>query len=186
LEITPVAVNISAVQLQHRDFLGDVRGTLAKTGLEPGSLELELTESVLMQDAGSTGRTLLALKALGVRLAVDDFGTGYSSLSYLTQFPIDTLKIDQSFVKKMLLNANDASVISAVIGMGRNLNQRVIAEGVETEEQLRFLQARQCHEGQGYYFSHPLNSEDFAKFVRTRVSPAPQGDHRIRIASATG
>jgi diguanylate cyclase (GGDEF)-like protein/PAS domain S-box-containing protein len=186
LEITPVAVNISAVQLQHRDFLGDVRGILAETGLEPGSLELELTESVLMQDAGSTGRKLVALKALGVRLTVDDFGTGYSSLSYLTQFPIDTLKIDQSFVKKMLLNANDASVISAVIGMGRNLNQRVIAEGVETEEQLRFLQARQCHEGQGYYFSHPLNTEDFAKFVRTRVSPPPQGDHRIRIASATG
>jgi diguanylate cyclase (GGDEF)-like protein/PAS domain S-box-containing protein len=186
LEITPVAVNISAVQLRHKDFLEDVRGILAETGLEPGSLELELTESVLMRDGGSTGQTLLALKAMGVRLAVDDFGTGYSSLSYLTQFPIDTLKIDQSFVKKMLLNANDASVISAVIGMGRNLNQRVIAEGVETGEQLRFLQARQCQEGQGYYFSHPLNTEDFAKFVRTRASPEPRRGHQIRIASATG
>ena len=186
LEVTPVAVNISAVQFRHKDFLEDVRGILTETGLEPRSLELELTESVLMRDAESTGSTLRALKALGVQLSVDDFGTGYSSLSYLTQFPIDTLKIDQSFVHKMLRNADDASVISAVIGMGKNLNQRVIAEGVETEEQLRFLQARQCHEGQGYYFSHPLSTEDFAKFVETRASPAPQVDHRIRIASATG
>jgi diguanylate cyclase (GGDEF)-like protein/PAS domain S-box-containing protein len=186
LEVTPVAVNISAVQFRHKDFLEDVRRILTETGLEPGCLELELTESVLMHDAESTGSTLRALKAMGVQLSVDDFGTGYSSLSYLTQFPIDTLKIDQSFVHRMLLNANDASVISAVISMGKNLNQRVIAEGVETEEQLRFLQARQCHEGQGYFFSHPLNTEDFAKFVKTRASPAPRVDHRIRIASATG
>jgi diguanylate cyclase (GGDEF)-like protein/PAS domain S-box-containing protein len=185
LEVMPVAVNISAVQFRHQDFLEDVRGILTETGLEPRSLELELTESVLMQDAESTGSTLRALKTMGVQLSVDDFGTGYSSLSYLTQFPIDTLKIDQSFVHKMLLNANDASVISAVISMGRNLNQRVIAEGVETEEQFRFLQARQCNEGQGYYFCHPLKTEDFVKFVKTRASPAPQGDHRIPIASAT-
>ncbi|HMG59609.1 MAG TPA: EAL domain-containing protein [Burkholderiales bacterium] len=176
VEAMPVAVNISAVQFRHKDFLEDVRGILTETGLEPGCLELELTESVLMRDEESTGSTLRALKTLGVQLSVDDFGTGYSSLSYLTQFPIDILKIDQSFVHKMLLNANDASVISAVISMGRNLNQRVIAEGVETEEQLRFLQARQCNEGQGFYFCHPLNIEDFAKFVRARASP------EIRIA----
>jgi EAL domain-containing protein (putative c-di-GMP-specific phosphodiesterase class I) len=160
------------VQFQRKDFLEDVRGILTETGLEPHSLELELTESVLMQDTESTGRTLQALKAMGVQLAVDDFGTGYSSLSYLTQFPIDTLKIDQSFVHKMLLNTNDASIIGAVISMGENLNQRVIAEGVETEEQLRFLQARRCNEGQGNYFSHPLNSEDFAKFIKARAVPA--------------
>jgi EAL domain-containing protein (putative c-di-GMP-specific phosphodiesterase class I) len=136
-----------------------------------------------MQDAESTGRTLQALKAMGVQLAVDDFGTGYSSLSYLTQFPIDTLKIDRSFVHKMLLNPNGASIVSAVIDMGKNLNQRVIAEGVETEEQLRFLRARRCNEGQGNYFSHPLGAEDFAKFVRTRAPPAPQGDRRIAFAT---
>jgi len=175
VEAVPVAVNISAVQFRHKDFLEDIRRILAETGLEPGCLELELTESVLMQHAESTGSTLKALKAMGVHLSVDDFGTGYSSLSYLTQFPIDTLKIDQSFVHKMLRNANDASVISAVISMGRNLNQRVIAEGVETEEQLKFLQARQCNEGQGYYFSHPLNTEDFAKYVKTNASPATSG-----------
>jgi len=186
LKAVPVAVNISAVQFEQEDFLEEVRGILAETGLDPHCLELELTESVLMQDAGATGRTLRALKTLGVQLAVDDFGTGYSSLSYLTQFPIDILKIDQSFVHKMLRNANDASIISAVIGMGKTLNQRVIAEGVETEEQLRFLQARQCSEGQGYYFSHPLNTDDFANFVKTCTSPAPRGDHRIRIAAAIG
>jgi diguanylate cyclase (GGDEF)-like protein len=183
LEATPVAVNISAVQLRHKDFPEDVRGILMETGLEPRSLELELTESALMQDAESTGRTLQALKTLGVQLAVDDFGTGYSSLSYLTQFPIDTLKIDQSFVHKMLLNTDDASIISAVIAMGKNLNQRVIAEGVETEEQLRFLQARRCNEGQGNYFSHPLSAGDFAKFAKTRASPAPHGDRRIAFAT---
>jgi len=182
VEATPVAVNISAVQFRHKDFLEDVRGILAETGLEPGCLELELTESVLMRDEESTGSTLRGLKTLGVQLSVDDFGTGYSSLSYLTQFPIDTLKIDQSFVHKMLLNDNDASVISAVISMGKNLNQRVIAEGVETKEQLRFLQARQCNEGQGFYFCHPLNIEDFTKFVRTRALPKPQGGHQIRFA----
>jgi diguanylate cyclase (GGDEF)-like protein/PAS domain S-box-containing protein len=172
LEAVPVAVNISAVQLRHKDFLESVRGVLAETGLEPRWLELELTESVLMQDAESTGRTLQALKALGVQLAVDDFGTGYSSLSYLTQFPIDTLKIDQSFVHKMLLNTSDASMISTVISMGKNLNQRVIAEGVETKQQLKFLQARECSEGQGYYFSHPLNADDFEKYVKARSSLA--------------
>jgi diguanylate cyclase (GGDEF)-like protein/PAS domain S-box-containing protein len=183
LEAAPLAVNISALQLRHKDFLEDVRGILMETGLDPRSLELELTESVLMQDAESTGRTLQALKAMGVQLAVDDFGTGYSSLSYLTQFPIDTLKIDRSFVHKMLLNPNGASIVSAVIDMGKNLNQRVIAEGVETEEQLRFLRARRCNEGQGNYFSHPLGAEDFAKFVRTRAPPAPQGDRRIAFAT---
>ena len=183
LEATPVAVNISAVQFRHKDFLEDVRSVLAETGLEPRRLELELTESVLMQDAASTGCTLQALKAMGVQLAVDDFGTGYSSLSYLTQFPIDALKIDQSFVHKMLLDANDASVISAVIGMAKSLNQRVIAEGVETEQQFRFLQARRCNEGQGSYFSHPLSAGDFAKFVEARASPAPRGERRSASAS---
>jgi diguanylate cyclase (GGDEF)-like protein/PAS domain S-box-containing protein len=175
LEAVPVAVNISAMQLRHKDFLEGVRGILTETGLEPRLLELELTESVLMQDPESTGRTLQALKAMGVQLAVDDFGTGYSSLSYLTQFPIDTLKIDQSFVHRMLLNANDASMISTVISMGKNLNQRVIAEGVETKQQFRFLQARRCNQGQGYYFSHPLSAKDFETYVNARPPRALHG-----------
>src|SRR5258708_2408910 len=173
----PVAVNISAVQFRHKGFLEDVRGSLTETGLERGCLELELTESVLMPDAESTGSTLRALKTLGVQLSVDDFGTGYSSLSYLTQFPIDTLKIDQSFVHKMLLNANDASVISAVISMGRDLNQRVIAEGVETEEQLRFLQA-------GRYASARDRAASFHARGPSRLGFPFLAEHEVRAGGA--
>jgi EAL domain-containing protein (putative c-di-GMP-specific phosphodiesterase class I) len=104
---------------------------------------------------------------MGVQLAIDDFGTGYSSLSYLKRFPIDTLKIDQSFVRDIITNADDATIVAAVIGMGRNLKQRVIAEGVETQEQLAFLRARHCDEGQGFHFSHPVSAEDFAQLLVT-------------------
>jgi len=128
-------------------------------------LELELTESVLMHDAESSTAVLGALKAMGVRLAIDDFGTGYSSLSYLKRFPIGTLKIDQSFVRDIATDADDASIVSAVIGMGRNLKQRVIAEGVETHEQLAFLRMQRCDEGQGFQFSHPLSAEDFTNLL---------------------
>ena len=179
MEAVPISVNISAMQFRHKDFLDDVRGALLDAGLEPRWLELELTESVLMQDADSTTILLQALKTLGVQLALDDFGTGYSSLSYLSQFPIDVLKIDQSFVHKILLDTDDAPIISAVINMGRSLGHRVIAEGVETEQQSRFLQARQCDEGQGHYFSHPLNATDFASFVKSRASLPPHGGRPI-------
>ncbi|MDP2056327.1 MAG: EAL domain-containing protein, partial [Thiobacillus sp.] len=117
---------------------------------------------------------LEALKAMGVQLAIDDFGTGYSSLSYLKRFPIDTLKIDQSFVRDIVTNADDATIVAAVIGMGRNLKQRVIAEGVETYAQLAFLQARNCDEGQGFHFSHPLSAEDFAQLLVTGNNERPQ------------
>ena len=126
--------------------------------MEPRYLELELTESVLMQHAEFTAPVLQKLKAMGVRLAIDDFGTGYSSLSYLRQFPIDTLKVDQSFVHEINADTDDATIISAVINMGRSLKHRVIAEGVETAEQLAFLQAHGCDEGQGYYFSRPVSA----------------------------
>jgi EAL domain-containing protein (putative c-di-GMP-specific phosphodiesterase class I) len=128
----------------------------------PRYLELELTESNLMQDAESSLSVLEALKSMGVRLAIDDYGTGYSSLSYLKRFPIDTLNIDQSFVRDIARDSDDGTIVAAVIGMGRNLRQRVIAEGVETDKQLAFLQARQCDAGQGFHFSHPLSAEDFA------------------------
>jgi EAL domain-containing protein (putative c-di-GMP-specific phosphodiesterase class I) len=165
LPAVPVAVNISAVEFRHKDFVAGVALILDETGLAPHYLELELTESILMHDAKSSAAVLQALKAMGVQLAMDDFGTGYSSLSYLKRFPIDTLKIDQSFVRDIVTDADDATIVSAMIGMGRNLKQRVLAEGVETQEQLSFLKSRQCAEGQGFLFSHPLSAEDFGRLL---------------------
>jgi diguanylate cyclase len=164
----PVAVNISAVEFQSKDFLVGVRTILKETRLNPRYLELELTESVLMQDAEVTAPVLIALKAIGVRLAIDDFGTGYSSLSYLQQFPIDTLKIDQSFVREITADSRDDTIVSAVISMGKTLKQRVVAEGIETEEQLTFLQRQHCGEGQGYHFSLPVSAEEFVALLKAK------------------
>jgi diguanylate cyclase (GGDEF)-like protein/PAS domain S-box-containing protein len=165
LRAVPVSVNISAVEFRHEGFLDGVALILKETGLAPHYLELELTESMLMHDVESSALVLEALKAMGVQLAIDDFGTGYSSLSYLKRFPIDTLKIDQSFVRDIVTDADDATIVDAVIGMGRNLKQRVIAEGVETHAQLEFLQAHQCEVGQGFHFSHPVPAEEFASLL---------------------
>jgi EAL domain-containing protein (putative c-di-GMP-specific phosphodiesterase class I) len=159
----PVAVNISAVELRAKDFFDGVCGILKDTRLEPRYLELELTESVLMQDDAPTISVLLALKALGVRLAVDDFGSGYSSLSYLRRFPIDTLKIDQSFMLEIGTDGEASAILRAVISMGKTLKKRVVAEGVETREQLAFLATERCSEGQGYYFSPPVAAKHFAQ-----------------------
>ena len=163
----PVAVNISSVEFRSDQFLEGVQGALKNACLEPRYLELELTETVLMRHDESTVHALGQLKAIGVRLAVDDFGTGYSSLSYLTRFPTDALKVDQSFVRDIIVSAHDAIVVSAIISMGKSLKHRVIAEGVETPEQLAFLQAHGCDEGQGYYFSRPLVAQQFAKLLET-------------------
>ena len=162
-----VAVNISALEFRNKDFLGNIRAVIEETGLEPRYLELELTESVLMQDAASTDPMLHALANLGIRLAIDDFGTGYSSLSYLKQFPINTLKIDQSFVNQMCSNLDDAAIVSAVTSMGKSLKLCVIAEGVESSEQSAFLLAQHCDEGQGYYFGCPMVAEALATLLQT-------------------
>ena len=166
LQAVPMAVNISAIEFRHKDFLTGVALILKETGLNPRYLELELTESILMQDAAASEATLHALKLMGVRLAIDDFGTGYSSLSYLKRFPIDTLKIDQSFVRDITTDPDDRTIVSAIIGMGKNLNQKVIAEGVETPEQLEFLHARQCDVVQGFLFHKPLSAEDFGQLLQ--------------------
>jgi len=160
-----IAINISAVELRSKDFVAGVRAILTETGLEPRYLELELTESFLMQDSQATAAVLQDLKELGVQLALDDFGTGYSSLSYLKRFPIDILKIDQSFVRDLTTDADDASIVSAVISMGKSLHMRVVAEGVETREQLEFLQEHNCPEGQGYYFGHPVVAGDITQIL---------------------
>jgi len=165
-----MAVNVSSVEFRNEDFLEGVRAILEDTGLSPHYLGLELTESVLMQHAEFTVPVLKKLKAMGVRLAIDDFGTGYSSLSYLRQFPIDTLKVDQSFVHGISADTDDATIINAVINMGGNLKHRVIAEGVETVEQVAFLRAHGCDEGQGYYFSRPVPASQFAKLLEAETT----------------
>jgi diguanylate cyclase (GGDEF)-like protein/PAS domain S-box-containing protein len=165
-----MAVNISSVEFRDENFLANLRATLRETDLDPRYLELELTESVLMQHVEATAFVLAELRALGVHLAVDDFGTGYSSLSYLSQFPINSLKIDKSFVQRITSERDDAPIISAAINMGQSLRQRVIAEGVETQEQLAFLQSRGCEEGQGFYFSCPVVAEEFGKLLEAGMS----------------
>jgi EAL domain-containing protein (putative c-di-GMP-specific phosphodiesterase class I) len=170
LPATPVSVNVSSVEFRSDTFLDSLRAVLKDSGLNPCYLELELTESVLMQHAEASASALSGLKSIGVRLAVDDFGTGYSSLSYLKRFPIDSLKIDQSFVNDIITDADNATIVTAVISMAKSLRQRVIAEGVETEEQVAFLQAHACDEAQGYYFSKPVIAQEFAKLLETGIA----------------
>ena len=154
-----IAVNVSAVEFRQRDFFDQALAIFKETGADPGDVQLELTETVLMRDVDTSADLLAKFKAIGVKIAVDDFGTGYSSLSYLSQFPIDVLKIDQSFVRAIDGEAGkNGAIVGAVIGMGKNLHQRVIAEGVEDEEQLAFLKAHECNEAQGYLFSRPVDA----------------------------
>jgi diguanylate cyclase (GGDEF)-like protein/PAS domain S-box-containing protein len=160
-----VAVNLSARQFQQPDLVAIVKAALDDTGLPPRCLDLEITETNAMQNAEATIATLRELKALGVRVSIDDFGIGYSSLSYLKRLPIDTLKIDQSFVRDITTDPDDAAIATAVIALAHTLKLRVVAEGVETEEQLAFLTARSCDRMQGYLFSHPLPPEECTAFL---------------------
>jgi diguanylate cyclase (GGDEF)-like protein/PAS domain S-box-containing protein len=169
LPAATMAVNISAMEFRDEHFLEGVFAILRETGLDPRSLELELTEGVLMKRAECTESILEALRASGVHLAVDDFGTGYSSLSYLRKFPIDALKIDQSFIRQITTAPNDTAIVTAMISMGRSLKLRVVAEGVETQEELAFLQAHQCDEAQGYYFSRPVPPDQFATLLEAGI-----------------
>jgi diguanylate cyclase (GGDEF)-like protein/PAS domain S-box-containing protein len=165
-----MAVNVSAVEFREKGFVEGVRTILSETGLEAKYLELELTEGVLMEHADSTASVLRELKMMGVGFAIDDFGTGFSSLSYLTKFPIDALKIDQSFVHQVTSTPGATTVVAAIISMGRSLNLRVIAEGVETQGELDFLQLNRCNEAQGYYFSQPMLPDKFAKLLANGFS----------------
>jgi EAL domain-containing protein (putative c-di-GMP-specific phosphodiesterase class I) len=169
LPLANMAVNISAMEFRNENFLQDVFAVLKETGLDPRYLELELTESVLMKHAEATQSILKALRAKGVQLAVDDFGTGYSSLSYLRKFSIDALKIDQSFVRQIATTPQETTIVAAVISMGRSLKLRVVAEGVQTQQELAFLQAHQCDEAQGYFFSRPVPPQQFATLLQTGI-----------------
>jgi diguanylate cyclase (GGDEF)-like protein/PAS domain S-box-containing protein len=167
--VVPVSVNVSATEFGAKDFLSGVRAVLIATGVEPQNLELELTESVLMHDAEAAVATLAKMKTMGVQVTIDDFGTGYSSFTYLRRFPVDALKLHQSFVREIATDPRDAAIVSAMINIGTSLKQRTIAEGVETGTQLEFLRLQGCGEGQGYYFSRPAAAERIANLLKVGI-----------------
>jgi len=177
-----VAVNLSARQFRQPDLLEMIGRILEETGLDPrsGMLELELTESMVMRNVEESVVTLNRLHQMGLQLSIDDFGTGYSSLSYLKRFPINTLKIDQSFVRDITTDPDDAAIAAAIVGLAHSLKLNVIAEGVETREQLDFLRAIACNEAQGYYFSRPLPPDALEKFLRDH------GEHMVALLAPAG
>ena len=184
LPAVTMAVNVSAMEFRDENFLQGLFEILRETGLNPRDLELELTESVLMKHVDSTAGVLQVLRKIGVQVAIDDFGTGYSSLSYLRKFPIDALKIDQSFVQHIPIGADDAVIVTAVISMARSLKLRVVAEGVETQEELDFLKAHQCDEAQGHYFSRAVPAEQFATLLRSGI-PKPHAARCLQSPTAS-
>ena len=159
-----MAVNVSVVQLESSTLVDDVRQTLERTGLAPDRLTLEITETALMHDTELTARVLHELKSLGLHLSIDDFGTGYSSLAYLRQFPIDTLKIDRTFITKATQTAESGALIRTLIQLGKALGIETLAEGIEEEVQLNRLQREQCDSGQGFLFARPLDPADIEAF----------------------
>lgn len=177
-----VAVNLSARQFYQQDLVASIHSILDETGLEPRLLELELTESMMMTDVENAVAILRKLKTLGVQLSIDDFGTGYSSLAYLKRFPIDLLKIDQSFVRDIAVDPDDAAIVLSTISLAHSLRLKVIAEGVESEAQLAFLQRNGCDYMQGYYFSHPLPPEECDQLLRHGKSmPLPDDSPVTRM-----
>jgi EAL domain-containing protein (putative c-di-GMP-specific phosphodiesterase class I) len=168
-----VAVNLSAVQFRRGSVEETVTRALAAAGLSPSRLELELTETILIQNVEQVLASVRRLKQLGVKLSIDDFGTGYSSLSYLKRFDIDKLKIDQSFIRDLASDPDDAAIVRAIIQMAHSLDLLAIAEGVETPEMLQQLKAFGCDEAQGYHFARPMPATDFERFLASRQPPTP-------------
>jgi EAL domain-containing protein (putative c-di-GMP-specific phosphodiesterase class I) len=168
-----VSVNLSPRQFQQKNLVHVVENSLIKSGLPAGRLQIEITENMLMSNSEDILDKLQRMRQLGVRISIDDFGTGFCSFSYLLQYQVDRLKIDQSFVKKAGTDANAAAVVRTIIAMSHGLNIKVVAEGVETEEQLRFLLRRKCDEAQGYFIARPLAPEEFCEVVRTCGNKVP-------------
>ena len=166
-----VSVNLSARQFQHPELLTDIKRALRETGLDPRHLKLEITESVVMQDAQATIDTLQALKAVGIRVAIDDFGTGYSSLSYLKRLPVDTLKIDRSFVNGLGQDTQDTAIVDSVVALARTLQLSVTGEGVETLAQARHLRQIGCDRGQGFLYARPLPPADMERLLEEAAFP---------------
>jgi EAL domain-containing protein (putative c-di-GMP-specific phosphodiesterase class I) len=165
-----MAVNLSARQFTDENLLQDIVTVLEESGMRPELLELELTESMVMQHPEQARKLLTAIKQMGVRIAIDDFGVGYSSLAQIKRFPIDTLKVDRSFIRDLAENAEDRAITEAIITMGKTLSLTVVAEGVETQEQQSFLSDHACDAMQGFYFSKPIPHDEFASFMRQRLA----------------
>jgi diguanylate cyclase (GGDEF)-like protein len=171
-----MAVNLSARQFSDEGLMNDIATAIKETGMAPELLELEITEGMAMQNIESASTVLAAINQMGVRIAIDDFGTGYSSLAQIKRFPIDTLKIDRSFIRDLTDNPEDQAITKAIIAMGKTLSLTVVAEGVETKEQETFLRKHDCDESQGYYFSRPTSPENFAALLRAHFPvPATNG-----------
>jgi EAL domain-containing protein (putative c-di-GMP-specific phosphodiesterase class I) len=179
-----IAVNVSAVQIYNEHFVQLVHEVLLETGLAPGRLELEITETALVRDLNRALTTLRRIKALGVHIAMDDFGTGYSSLSNLRAFPFDKIKIDGSFIKSVNINAQAATIVRAVLGLGRGLGLPVLAEGVETPAELAFLQSELCNEVQGYLVGRPAAIETFGALTHANPADAADSDARVPMAQS--
>jgi predicted signal transduction protein with EAL and GGDEF domain len=170
-----VAVNLSPLQFRVGNVLSLVMDTLKQTGLSPRRLELEITETLVLEKSSQVLATLHALRALGVRISMDDFGTGYSSLSYLRSFPFDKIKIDQSFIRDLAANREAQAIVRAIISLGKGLGVTITAEGVETEAEFRCLRAEGCHEGQGYLFSRPRPNPDIVALLRAQCGADASG-----------
>ncbi len=160
-----VSVNLSGYKLNSQNIVKYLKDTLTSVGLDSKSIEIEITENILLKETKETISTFNAIKALGFKIAMDDFGTGYSSLSYITSFPVDTLKIDRSFVMNAMSEQNNQVIIKAIIAMGHSLGKKIIAEGIETEDQYHFLKECGCDEGQGFFFHHPVPADEFEKLL---------------------
>jgi EAL domain-containing protein (putative c-di-GMP-specific phosphodiesterase class I) len=177
----PVAINVSSRQFHYGNLIQTVEAALLRFGLDPGMVELELTEGTLIEDVELARRTLERLREVGVRVSVDDFGTGYSSLSYLKQFPIDALKIDRSFIEGITENPDGAAISTAIISMGHSLRMEVIAEGVETEEQLEVLRELGCDVAQGFLLGRPGAAEQVGTLARPRLRAGREPDLPTRL-----
>jgi EAL domain-containing protein (putative c-di-GMP-specific phosphodiesterase class I) len=165
-----MAVNLSLRQLMDEFLVDDIKKALGESGMAPNLLELEITESMVMHNPTRMIAVLAKIKNLGIRLAIDDFGTGYSSLAQIKHFPVDTLKVDRSFIRNIPQDSDDKAITEAIIAMGKTLSLTVVAEGVETADQMNFLKDRSCDEMQGYYFSKPIAADHFADLLRKNIT----------------
>ena len=178
-----IAINLSAVQFKQKDLLGRIREVLVKTGANPKLLELEITESTIMEDLDSAAAIMRELHKEGIRISIDDFGTGYSSLNHLKRFPISTVKIDRSFVRDLTTDPDDAAIVGAIISMAHGMSLRIIAEGVETEQQLEYLRRLRCDEVQGFLYSRALPEDEIEELLEQDKDGAAFAETESRAVS---